>query len=306
MRSWPGAVSAPATADVKTLNPAEATRRYSRASSRAYELVGSLAGGETGATEIRELGRERRVLKWDADTDGIAARLEAITLTERLRTECEWPVPRQHAVEDDGWLFVSQEFMPGDNVTHLTQPMVDEVFSLHQRRLGLVDADAGSWGANMIEILVTGGRDYCLHEPLRRYDERTRRIVEKIEAIGRALTPADLAGSDIVHADLHPGNVLQVDGELSAVVDLDYARPGDAAFDLASLAVASLAIDADPGVRKRLFEQGIEALDVRRRAAYVGNLMLRNLDWPIRKNRTSHVEFWLEQSGRLLAGIDIG
>jgi hypothetical protein len=37
-------------------------------------------------------------------------------------------------------------------------------------------------------------------------------VVEQIEAIGRALIPADLAGHDIVHADLHPGNLLQVDG----------------------------------------------------------------------------------------------
>jgi hypothetical protein len=305
MRSCTDAAFAPRAAGVKTLSPSEATRRYSRASSTAYELIGPLGGGETGATLIRDVGRNRRVLKWDADPDGIAARLVAIALTERLRTDANWPVPRQHAIEDDGWLFVSQEFMPGEAIRRLSHRMVDEVFSLHARRLGLVDGEhLDSWGADMIETLVKGGRDYCLHEPLRRYDERTRRVVEKIEAIGRELTPVDLDGRDIVHADLHPGNVLQLDGGLSAVVDLDYARAGDAGFDLASLAVASLATDADPGVRKRLFEQGIDALDSRRRAAYVGNLLLRNLDWQIRKNRPSHVEFWLEQSGRLFAGIE--
>ena len=244
------------------------------------------------------------MLKWESDPANIASRLVAVALAERLRTEANWPVPRQHAVEDDGWLFVSQDFMRGETVTHLSHGVIDELFSLHARRVALVDADeSGSWGADMIETLVNGGGDYCLHEPLRSYDERTRRVVERIEAIGRALTPADLDGRAIVHADLHPGNLLQVEGELSAVVDLDYARVGDAAFDLACIAVASLGVDVDPGVRKRCFEQGVETLDGRRRAAYIGNLLLRNLDWPIRKNRPSEVEFWLAQSDRLLADI---
>jgi thiamine kinase-like enzyme len=292
---------------VNTLSPAEATARYANATAKTYELVGSLVGGETGATAIREVGEHKRVLKWESDPGNVALRLEALTLAERLRREAHWPVPRQHAIEDDGWLFVSQEFMPGETVTRLTHGLVDEVLSLHDRRMDLDAADESNrWGVEMITILVDGGKGYCLHEPLRTYDERTRRVVEQIEAIGAVLTPADLAGNDIVHADLHTGNLLQLNGQLSAVVDLDYARVGDAAFDLACLAVASLGVDADAGVRKRLFAHGIEALDGARRAAYVGNLLLRNLDWPIRKNRPNEIEFWLQQSDRLLADIEVG
>ncbi len=292
---------------MKPLSSAEATKRYSTATSRTFELVGSLVGGETGATAIQELGRDRRVLKWESDPDNISRRLVAVALTERLRTEATWPVPRQHAIQDDGFLFVSQEFMRGETLTRLSDHVVDELLALHGRRLGLADADEpNGWGADMIAILVDGGKGYCLHEPLREYDKRTRRVVERIEAIGRALTPADLVGRDIVHADLHPGNLLQVDGQLSAVVDLDYARVGDAAFDLAFLAVAGLGTDADPGIRKRLFTHGIDGLDGKRRGAYVGNLLLRFLDWPIRKNRSGEVEFWLEQSERLLADAEEG
>ena len=50
------------------------------------------------------------------------------------------------------------------------------------------------------------------------------RVVERIEEMGRALDPADLPGGGVVHGDLHPGNMLQIEGRLSAVVDLDYAR----------------------------------------------------------------------------------
>lgn len=107
-----------------------------------------------------------------------------------------------------------------------------------------------------MEILTLGGRDYCLHEPLRAFDVRTRRIVERIEAVGRALDPRDLGSADLVHGDVHPGNLLQVDGELSAVIDMDYTCVGDAGFDLATLALSSLTVSVDRDVRTRLFHRG--------------------------------------------------
>ena len=183
----------------------------------------------------------------------------------------------------------------------LSHDLVDELLSLHHRRLRLAVPDGpDTWGQDMIEILVEGGNGYCLHEPLRTYDERTRRVVERIEEIGRALTPADLPGGDIVHGDLHPGNLLQVGGRLSAVVDLDYTRLGDAAFDLTCLALASLDHAVEPGVRKRLMAAGVESLGSKQRAAYIGNLLLRLLDWPIRKHRVDELEFWVENADRLL------
>jgi hypothetical protein len=97
----------PSVADVNALSPSEATQRYSAATSRTFQLVGSLVGGETGATAIQEADGARRVLKWESDPDSVARRVEAVALTERLRSEVSWPVPRQHAVHGDGWLFVS-------------------------------------------------------------------------------------------------------------------------------------------------------------------------------------------------------
>lgn len=52
---------------------------------------------------------------------------------------------------------------------------------------------------------------------------------------------------DIVHGDLHPGNLLQTDGRLFAVVDLDYAKVGDGTFDLTLLALASLGVEVERG-----------------------------------------------------------
>lgn len=86
------------------------------------------------------------------------------------------------------------------------------------------------------------------------------------------------------------------------MVDLDYARTGDGAFDLAFLAVSSIAYPCDEGTREHLLEIGLDALDPPRRRAYVGNLLLRLLDWPIGKNRIEEVEFWLLKVDWLLDG----
>jgi len=266
-----------------------------------FELIGSLTGGETGATEVQRDDGRRYVLKWELDPHNQRSRREGVVLAERLRTDAGWPCPEQHQVDVGDCLLVLQDLIPGAAVDHFTHELVDTLFETHERRLGLSPgALENRWASDMIEILVEGGNGYCLHQPLRDFDSRTRRVVERIEAVGRALTPADLSGNEIVHGDLHTGNLLQVDGRLSAVVDMDYTRVGDAEFDLVTLAVASLGVDADAGVRARLFTRGIDSLPDVKRHAYVGNLLLRCLDWPIRKNRREEIEFWLEQADRLL------
>lgn len=266
-----------------------------------FELVGPLTGGETGATEVRGPDGRRHVLKWELDSHNQRRRREGALLAERLRVDAGWPSPGQDVVEADGCLLVLQEFMVGSDVDHLSHELVDTLFALHGRRVGLApDADPSRWAADMITVLVEGGNGYCLHQPLRDHDARTRRAVERIEEIGRALQPEDLIGFDIVHGDLHPGNLLHVDGRLTAIVDMDYTTVGDANFDLTMLAVSSLGVAVDSGVRSRLFERGVHALPEPKQHAYVANLVLRNLDWPIRKHRPAEIEFWLAEAERLL------
>lgn len=72
--------------------------------------------------------------------------------------------------------------------------------------------------------------------------------------------------------------MLEEAGNLSAVVDTDFAVVGDAAFDLVALALSSLTLPCDEGVRDRL----------------------RLLDWSIRRHRAEAVEYWLRHAGDLL------
>lgn len=266
-----------------------------------YVLVGPLAGGETGATAVDSAAGQRYVLKWELDLDNQDRRREGVDLADRLREEARWPAPRQQVIEAGECLFVLQEFLPGATVNHLSHELVDTLFEMHERRLDMAsDQKPNRWADDMIEILVAGGNGYCLHEPLRTFNPRTRRVVERIEEIGRSTKPADLQADNVVHGDLHPGNLLQTEGRLSAVVDMDYTRLGDADFDLTMLALTSLGVAVEPGVRTRLYERGLQQLPEPRQRAYVGNLLLRFLDWPIRKNRPTEIEFWLAEADRLL------
>jgi hypothetical protein len=261
-----------------------------------YELVGRLDGGESGAHEVRHRADGRRlVLKWDTRRETQGPRRDGADLAEHLRTAAGWPVPRQRVVESRGCLIVLQEFMTGQPVRAMTSQLTDQVLDLHTRRLGLGAGRSGNpWSERLIGTLVQGGSGYCRHESLRGYDARTASLVREIEEIGRRLGPDDCGGTDIVHWDLHPGNLLtSADGALSAVVDNDFCVVGDAAFDLVMLALSSGAVHCAPGVRRHLFDVALVPLAPVRRRAYLAHLFLRLLDWPIRRGNSDEVELWL-------------
>jgi hypothetical protein len=289
-------------AELESLTAEDAVRLLSRAAGERYELVRRLAGGETGAHECAGPDGRRVVVKWELRPSAQALRRTAVGLTDRLREHAGWPVPRQYTVESDTCLFVIQDFMPGAPVERFTHSMVDRLLELHTARLGLERAeDESTWPDVLVPTLISGGVGYCLHEPLRHHDARSARLIERIEQIGRDLDPSTLPGGDIVYWDLHLGNLLAAGGELTATIDTDFVTTGDAMFDLTSLAVSALGVACEPGVRRRLLDAGVDSLDDTRRQAYVGHLLLRNLDWAIRKERVEGIVFWLDSADRLLA-----
>jgi hypothetical protein len=286
---------------LESLDVDGAVQLLSRVTGQQYALTRRLTGGETGAHEMRGPDGERLVIKWELDPPSQAARRTAVELTERLGGHAGWPVPEQWTVEADECLFVLQRFMPGEPVELITHALVDRIFELHESRLGLAaPSDDTSWPGALIETLTTGGAGYCLHQPLREFDARTAALIERVERLGHELQPAQLPGGEIVHWDLHPGNLLAVDGRLTAVIDNDFVTVGDAAFDLVTLAIASLETPSEPGVAERLFSEAVDVLEEPRRSAYLAHLVIRILDWAVRKGRTEEIELWLDQAQRLL------
>ena len=285
-----------------TASPAEAAvARLRDATGDDYRLVARLAGGETGAHEVGGPAGERLVLKWDDDPGSQAARRRSVGLTARLGAEAGWPVPAQWIVDDGERMYVVQELVAGVPVTVLTHALVDDLLALHEHRLGLARLGDGPSSAHeLIETLVVGGSGYCVHASLREHDARTAALVERIEAFGRSLVPEQFPNADVIHWDLHTGNLLQLDGRLAAVVDNDFVTTGDAAFDLVTLAVNATELPCEDGVRDRMYDVAFADLDEVRREAYVGHLMIRVLDWAIRKQRVGEIDAWLGWADRLL------
>jgi hypothetical protein len=91
---------------MNTLTPLEATSRYSAATSRNYRLIGSLVGGETGATAIEDVDGERRVLKWEGDPDRRAGRWSWCRVTGSHQGHGIGVAPTNQPVEFTGMVMV--------------------------------------------------------------------------------------------------------------------------------------------------------------------------------------------------------
>jgi hypothetical protein len=281
--------------------PEAAASILSEETGSRFRYVGRLGGGETGAHRLIGPDGHPIVVKWDSTSDGRTFRGEAVALSERLRLNAGWPVPAESIIDAGETRFVIQEFMPGSPPKAIDHGLVDQLLGLHSRRLGLAEPDDPvRWPVNLITTLIVGGNGYCRHEPLRGYDARTRSLIERIEAFGSTLGVDDFVGHDVVHWDLHPGNLLVEVGGLSAIVDTDFAIVGDAGFDLVMLALTSLSVPCDPGVQSRLFVEAFDHLNELRAQAYLGHLFVRLIDWPIRRNNPGEVDFWLAKADELL------
>jgi aminoglycoside phosphotransferase (APT) family kinase protein len=181
--------------------------------------------------------------------DDLAARLPRIGwATKQARKEAEWlpkfaphlplAVPVQlamgHPAEGYPFEWSIYEWLPGENangtIDDLDQAAVDlAAFVIALRRVDASDAHPRP----------RRGRG----APLAELDEQVRRSVAELgDRIDRdatlrsweeSLSSSEWDGEEVwVHGDLLPGNVLVVDGRLSAVIDFGGLNVGDPACDL--------------------------------------------------------------------------
>jgi aminoglycoside phosphotransferase (APT) family kinase protein len=181
--------------------------------------------------------------------DALAARLPRIGwATEQAAKEKEWlpklaphlplAVPVQLAMGEpaEGYPFAWSvyEWLPGENangtIEDLEQAAVD--LAAFVRALRVVDATAawprsrGARGAPLAEL--DGGVRRSIAELGDRIDR-----VAALRSWDESLEAPEWDGDDAwVHGDLLPGNLLVVDGRLSAVIDFGGLNVGDPACDL--------------------------------------------------------------------------
>lgn len=154
--------------------------------------------------------------------------------------------------------------------------------------------------------LATSGPGFCLHETLATYDDRTRRLLDRVRAIGRRL-PTPMHGTDLVHLDFHPGNILvDATGRLTGIVDWNGMGRGDRWFAVVTLRFDLTQLRVDPALMSwldALIEANVApaALD-----AYWAHLSLRLVDWTIRHHGPANLDHWHTVADQHLDHINRG
>ena len=251
------------------------------------EVEGPCPGGQVGAAYVRWPDGRRSVLTTRPPGSAAAAqRTEALLAVGRAHGV---PAPRYELVQElPGATAVVQELLPGSAPAAPSRRTIESMIEVNQRcRNILADRDDPAPSLYLRE----DGPGFCLHGPLADYDQRTARLLAEIEEVGAAV-PEHLAGTDLVHFDFHPENVL-VDGAgtVTGVVDWDGAGRSHGYFDLFTLRfdLARRAPDLGRWLAGQL--QGTAPDDVV--LACWAHMSLRLVDWVIRHFTAPYVTTWL-------------
>jgi Ser/Thr protein kinase RdoA (MazF antagonist) len=183
-----------------------------------------------------------------------------------------------------------QELLPGIPPERAEQELVEQLVAVNKALRGAL-ADRTDLPAPDL-YLTHSGPGFCLHEPLRSYSDRTRRLLDWIREVGRS-GPTAASGVDLVHLDFQPANVLVEDDRLTGVIDWDGAARGDGRFDLMVLYFGLHSEGGSVATIGWLNELLRAELPTELFRAYWAGLSLRLVDWDIRHYAAADVEMWL-------------
>jgi hypothetical protein len=268
------------------------------------EYLGPAGGGEVGAAFVRTPEGHDAVLTRAGDGSAATGR--------KLRTTVEVldlarsrgvAAPRYFLIAQlGGSHVVVQERLPGRTPETVDAPLVQRLMDATAPWEGLL---TGRHDLPRQSMYLTGsGPGYCLHESLAAYDQRTRRLLDRVHRIGDS-GPGEFWGEDLAHLDYHAGNVLVGDDdEVSGIIDWDGWTRGDRWFSLEVLAfdVAGRRVDRD--VLETLTGQIEAAVPPERLRAYRAHLGLRLVDWAIRHHDAATVDLWLAVATARLESLD--
>ncbi|MBV9357998.1 MAG: phosphotransferase [Chloroflexi bacterium] len=282
MVSWPRATRLDAAPIVDALHRIAGVR---------LTIERRLAGGETGAAQVRWPDGHAGVLSWRPGISAAELRRGPLAVLGAL-SAVSYPAPGVEFVADvEGGVATVTELLPGSAIEHVDADMLDQllvIHRLHQDRLMAPTA------VPLVRLhLRADGPGYCLHEPLRRYGARTVLLEQWVRRVG-ALFGEVLEGHDAVHYDFQPGNMLRdEDHALTGVVDWDGAGRGDSRLDLVTLRFGLHAANSDARAIERL-DAILEQIPGDVLLPAWAHMSLRMVDWSIRHHDAASVAHWLD------------
>lgn len=190
------------------------------------EVVRPLAGGQFGATLVRNGSGQELVLKLLASDRLLAAASRGAGFANRLRS-AGYPAPEYlgtgtHA----GCTWTLQTVLPGVVPTVTTAAHIAALLELAERHIDFAgetldwQAAAARKTARSLEVAAESAP--VLAAELSQVLDRTSHI--------------KLRQGDVVHSDFHHQNLLVIGDEVTGVFDWEIATPGDWRFDVVTLA----------------------------------------------------------------------
>ncbi|MFD2079851.1 Ser/Thr protein kinase RdoA involved in Cpx stress response, MazF antagonist [Actinopolymorpha cephalotaxi] len=281
----------PELAPVRRLDPAHLVALVNEHTDAGLTLLGPAPGGEVGAAFVR----------WPDGRDGVLT-MGPGSSADVLRTTAEilataraqgLPVPAYDLIaEVPDAVAIVQERLPGSPPARVDRAVVEAMVELNERFAGLL-ADRPDVEPPDL-YLRHSGPGFCLHEPLARYDDRTRRLLAWIREVGVG-DGARMTGDDLVHLDFNVGNVL-VDGAggISGIVDWDGIGRGDRRFGLVTLRFDVASRNGDPDTARWLDDVLDRTIEPETLRLYWAAMSLRMVDWMIRHYSAAEVDLMLD------------
>jgi Phosphotransferase enzyme family len=253
------------------------------------KLVGRAVDGEVGAAFVR----------WPDGRDGVLTGIGGGPLAREQRRNASLLalarargvlVPSHDLVVDlpDGGVAIVQERLPGAPPTVRDRALAEAMLATLDTFEGVL-ADRPDVPAPEL-YLLRSGPGYCVHESLEAYGPRSRRLLAWVRDVGSG-TPAGMVGTDLVHMDYHPANVLvDAHGRVTGVVDWDGIGRGDRLFGLVNLRFEAAPAGFPAEVIRWLDGLLDERLTPDVLRLYWASMSLRSVDWVIRHYSPADVE----------------
>ncbi|MEV5778339.1 aminoglycoside phosphotransferase family protein [Streptomyces antimycoticus] len=244
-------------------------------------LVRRFERGDEGAYEVVDPHGRRLVLKWVPwrEDTARAARMTARRL-ERLRGRgCLIPAVAASGRVGDV-LFEAQEFADGRPVERVTDGLLGQMLGAVAAQRGAGLGEGADWWDFLVGGLFEDRTPLCRPSALDGCTEAVEQLVKRLRAVALGARPPEQTFDDVVHFDFGPANVLADGEQLTAVLDWQSCRDGDAGYDLVTTDWDLAAWPkADPGVAERLANEIRRTTAPQSAAVYAAHTVLRNLTW---------------------------
>jgi len=267
-------------------------------SGKEYALVGRAKAGEQGAYLIEDRAGRRFILKYSRNSDSTPPRFKQIT--SRLRA-AGYPVPEYVNVGSASGLgWVIQSMLRGTPRPAFTPENVRELLTLNEIQAGSGSGFEAEWPQRPIEGVMRGYDGYCVIETMRRHSRESAAMLEHLQDLVARCSAADFTTRDLVHWDFNPANILIDGGHVSGVVDWEGSCAGDRAFDLVTLLFYRYKSAAERELLWRYIRDNFDLNTIR---VYAAHMIVRQVEWSLRKQTQRHVEHYTAIAHAMLADL---